>query len=169
MQILIREALPDDAEQMIAHTQRLAEEPDADIPLAPGEFDVPIEQEREIVAAYAASDNSIFLIAQADEEIAGLLNCRGGKRKATRHVATLGVSVRREWRNQGIGNALMERAIEWARATGIVKRIELAVYARNEAAIHLYEKFGFETEGRRRRAVCQGGDYLDDLVMALLL
>lgn len=169
MQEHVREALPNDAEQMIAHIQRLAEEPDIDVPLAPGEFDLTVEEEREILTAYAASENSIFLVTQAGEDIVGLLNCRGGKRKATRHAATLGLSIRKAWRNRGVGSALMEQAIEWARATGIVKRIELAVYARNQAAIHLYEKFGFEVEGRRQRAVCQNGEYLDDLIMALLL
>ena len=169
MLVHIREALPDDAGQMIAHTQRLAEEPNIDVPLAPGEFKITIGEEREIVEDYAASDNSVFLVALAGEEIVGLLNCRGGKREATRHATTLGVSVRKEWRNHGVGNALMERAIEWAEATGIVNRIELAVYVRNGAAIHLYEKFGFETEGRRRRAVCHDGEYLDGLIMALLL
>jgi len=69
----------------------------------------------------------------------------------------------------GSASALTAPAIEWAKGTGIVTRIELAVYARNAAAIHLYEKFGFEIEGRRRRAVYQNGEYVDDLIMALLL
>jgi putative acetyltransferase len=77
--------------------------------------------------------------------------------------------VRKEWRGQGVGSALMSAAIAWARQTGIVSRIELQVYVRNQAAIALYRKFGFEVEGRRRRVVYQNGEYLDDLVMALLL
>ena len=72
-------------------------------------------------------------VFQHDGKRAGLLNCKGGKREAPRHVATLGVSVRKAWRNQRVGGALMEQAIEWAAATGIVKRIELALYARNQA------------------------------------
>ena len=63
----------------------------------------------------------------------------------------------------------MEAALRWARAGGILKRIELKVYARNTAAIHLYQKYGFEIEGTRRRAIFQGGQYLDDLIMSLLL
>ena len=46
MQPTIREARPADAEQLIAHIQGLIEEPDMNIPLAPGEFNVTVEQER---------------------------------------------------------------------------------------------------------------------------
>jgi RimJ/RimL family protein N-acetyltransferase len=79
------------------------------------------------------------------------------------------MSVHRGWRNQGIGSALMARAIEWAKSTRLVTRIELNVFVRNEMAIHLYEKFGFQVEGRRRRAVYLDGEFVDDYIMALLL
>ena len=169
MQITIREAQPSDAEQLIAYVQRLSEEPDINIPLAPGEFNLTVEQERDFLADYTASDNSIFLVAEVGSQIVGTLNCKGGKRQATRHAATLGISVSKGWRNQGIGSTLMARAIKWAKNTQIITRIELIVYARNEVAIHLYKKFGFEVEGRRRRTIYQYGEYLDDLIMALLL
>jgi ribosomal protein S18 acetylase RimI-like enzyme len=62
------------------------------------------------------------------------------------------MSVQKEWRARGVGSTLLAQAIEWAKATGIVKRIELFVYARNTAAIHLYKNFGFKEEGRCRNA-----------------
>lgn len=81
----------------------------------------------------------------------------------------LSISVAREWRGRGVGKKLMARAIEWARGTGIVTRIELRVFVRNEVARHLYESFGFEVEGCCRRAIYRDGVYFDNLVMALLL
>jgi putative acetyltransferase len=63
----------------------------------------------------------------------------------------------------------MARAVEWARNSGVVTRIELDVYVENARARHLYEKFGFEVEGRRRRAIFRDGQYHDDLIMGLLL
>ncbi len=165
----IEEARPSDAGDLIEYVEQLVMEPDINIPLAPGEFNIGIHEEEIILADYAESDNSLFLIARADGRIVGALNCRGGRGKALRHTATLGVSVHKDWRDSGIGTALMEMAIEWARNTNIVKRIELTVYARNERAIHLYEKLGFQLEGCRRKAVCHNGEHIDDLIMALLL
>ncbi len=91
------------------------------------------------------------------------------KRKAFTHAGVLGMSVARAWRGNGVGQALMQEALRWARESSTLKRIELKVYVRNAAAVHIYEKFGFEVEGRRRNAVFQDGGYLDDYVMALLL
>lgn len=165
----IREAQPSDAEPLIAYVQRLAEEPDIDVPLAPGEFSLTVEEEEQLLADWHAAGNCIMLVAEVDGRIVGQLGCRGGTRKASLHAVRLGMSVARGWRNRGIGTALLERAVEWARDTGVVKRIELNVYVRNVGAIHLYEKSGFEIEGRRRRAIRHGGEYVDDYVMALLV
>ena len=167
--IIIRQAQPSDAEQLIAFVQRLTEEPRINIVLGPGEFILTVEEERKFVADYAASDNSLLLVAEADGRVVGALTCAGGRRQAVRHAATLGMSVAKEWRNRGVGSALLARAVEWARNNPVVSRVELFVFVRNEAAIHLYRKFGFEVEGRRRKAVCRDGEHLDDLIMSLLL
>lgn len=116
-----------------------------------------------------AADNSIMLVAEMDGQIVGELTCKGGKRKSNRHAVMLGMSVAREWRNQEVGSKLMEHLIEWARQSGVVKRIELAVFARNEMAIHLYQKHGFVVEGRRRNAIFSRDEYVDDLIMAFLI
>jgi RimJ/RimL family protein N-acetyltransferase len=165
----IREAVPDDAEAAIAFVQRIAEEPDVCVPLAPGEFNVTVEEERRIIAEYAAAPNGLFLVAESDVDgIIGVCDCKAYKRVAMRHVTTLGVSVRRDRRGRGVGTALVQRVIDWARAGGVVKRIELQVYARNPA-VRLYERLGFVVEGRHARAVFQRGEYEDNLSMALLL
>jgi RimJ/RimL family protein N-acetyltransferase len=168
-EILLREAEPSDAAQMIAFVQRLAEEPGIHIAILPGEFKLSEAEERQILSEYAAADNAIYLVAEAGGRIIGLLNCKGGHRQATRHAVVLGMSVDREWRNRGVGSMLIRRAMEWAKNSGVVTRIELNVFVQNEMAIHLYQKFGFEIEGRRRNAIRRHGEYYDDYIMALLL
>lgn len=165
----IRAARPDDAEQIIAHVQRLAEEPGNNLPMAPGEFQVTVEEERQLLTDYAAADNCIYLVAEVDGRIVGILNCKGGKRQATRHSASFGISIARDGRNQGVGTALMSFLLDWAKTTGIISRLELEVYAHNATAIHLYRKFGFIEEGRRKQAYFQQGQFIDSIIMAVLL
>jgi RimJ/RimL family protein N-acetyltransferase len=169
MEVIIREAKPSDAAQIIAYVNRLSEEPNSNIEISPGEFDRTVEEEAGFLAEFAASENSVFFVAEADGKIVGILNCKGSSRAAIRHAVTLGMSVDRDWRGKGIGGRLIAHAIEWAKRTRSIKRIELAVFERNAIAIHLYQKFGFEVEGKRRKAVFRDGQYLDGLIMALLL
>jgi RimJ/RimL family protein N-acetyltransferase len=64
---------------------------------------------------------------------------------------------------------MMTRVIEWATQNPVIRRLELEVFTTNERAIHVYEKFGFQMEGCKRRAYYKDGDYVDAYVMALLL
>jgi len=169
MNLMIRKVRLDDAEQIIQYVRNLTEEPDINILLSPGEFTLTIEQEQERLSDFTNSDNSIYLVAEIDTKIIGILTCKGGTRRAVRHAASLSISVAKEWRNQGIGNLLLSRAIEWAKSTGIISRIELDVFTRNQPAIHLYQKFGFVIEGQRHNAIYRDGKYYDNMLMALLL
>ena len=68
-------------------------------------------------------------------------------------------------RQLGIGTRLLEEAVEWARAAGILK-LELHVFPWNEPALRLYESFGFEREGYRKDHYERDGDYVDAILMA---
>lgn len=58
------------------------------------------------------------------------------------------VAVHKEYRNQGIAFGLLEYAMEHSESLGTVD-FTLEVRASNEAAIRLYEKSGFISEGIR--------------------
>jgi L-phenylalanine/L-methionine N-acetyltransferase len=169
MSVTVREATPSDAAALLAHLKALAAEPGINVPLAPDEITTTLEQEKALLADIAASERAIMLVAEAEGALVGELSVKAiSTRRAVRHVATLGMSVRAGWRGKGVGRALMTEAIAWAETAGIT-RIELYVYARNAPAIALYEKLGFAIEGRRRNFIREGDAYLDDLVMAKLL
>jgi RimJ/RimL family protein N-acetyltransferase len=82
------------------------------------------------------------------------------------HVFQLTIVVHPGFTGLGIGTALMQQMLDWARAHPALSKIELLVRAENLRAVALYRKFGFVEEGRlRRRVQTVGGRFLDDLVM----
>jgi RimJ/RimL family protein N-acetyltransferase len=81
----------------------------------------------------------------------------------------IGMMVAADWRGRGVGGALVEAAIEWARAHGLHK-LTLSVFPHNDAAIALYRKFGFAEEGRHKKHIRRANGELWDLIdMGLLL
>jgi ribosomal protein S18 acetylase RimI-like enzyme len=106
-----------------------------------------------------------LLVAVADGKVIGSI-----------HVGTsghgfgeIGMAVAREWRGRGVGSALMEAAIDWARAQGLHK-LSLGVFAHNAAGLALYRKYGFVEEGRRvKHYRRQSGELWDSIEMGLLL
>ena len=90
--------------------------------------------------------------------------------EASRHgFGEFGMFVDRGWRGRGVGSALVQAAIGWARAQGLHK-LSLEVFAHNTAAIGLYRKCGFVEEGRRVKQYRRvSGELWDSIVMGLLL
>jgi ribosomal-protein-alanine N-acetyltransferase len=80
------------------------------------------------------------------------------------YVQTIGVDP--DYQRRGIGAALIDLLIDDARRLGCV-RLDLEVRAGNEAAIKLYEKYGFRQVGVRNRYYQPSG--ADALVMSLRL
>ena len=170
MDIVIREAVPDDAEALINHVKELTSEPDVCVSLTPDEFTYTVDEERNLLEQSNKAEDSLFLLALSNGELVGELTCRPSTRlSANKHVAVLGMSVRKGWRNAGIGSMLLEKAIEWANQTKIIKRIELKVFTINKPAIHLYKKYGFKQEGVLKEAVFRYEKFHDEFIMALLL
>jgi RimJ/RimL family protein N-acetyltransferase len=168
----VRQAEPRDAAAYIRLIKGiLREQPPVDTPYDRSEFDPAPEAMAARIAAYPATGNSLFLVAAAAEAtpLIGVLTCAGGTLKADRHVTELGIYVEKGWRGRGVGTALLTDAIRWARAHPSIERVALDVMTTNHTAIGLYEHFGFEREGVRRRAYKRGGYSVDMLVMALVM
>jgi len=108
----------------------------------------------------------LWAVAEIDREFVGTLTLAPyfGDLKKTRHVKTLGMGVAKAFRGLGVGSALMEYSFVWARGRR-VKKIVLSVFSTNEAAIRLYEKFGFEREGVARQQFLINGRYIDEIMM----
>jgi ribosomal protein S18 acetylase RimI-like enzyme len=64
-----------------------------------------------------------------------------------------------------VGTALLDAAVAWAQKAGVTK-VELHVFPHNQAAISLYEKYGFRREGYRERHYRREDGYVDAILMA---
>jgi len=69
---------------------------------------------------------------------------------------------------QGTGTALLRAAAERAFVRHSAHRLWLDVFATNARARHVYQTFGFRTEGVLRDAIYREGEYHSLVVMSLL-
>lgn len=69
----------------------------------------------------------------------------------------------------GIGSEIIRRLIDFCKGNGITTRIQLDTRCDNEVAVKLYERFGFEIEGRLKNTTLLNGNYYDLYVMGLML
>ena len=73
-----------------------------------------------------------------------------------------------EGRGRGLGSEATRLVVAHAFAVADLHRIELEVYAFNPRAQHVYERAGFQVEGRRREAFVFDGERVDSIMMAVL-
>lgn len=111
----------------------------------------------------------LFIVAVCDSKIVGNLDLvRYGNNSKTDHIRYLDMAVLDGYRSIGIGTALMDYSVRWAREKKLGKII-LDVFSTNERGINLYRKFGFEFEGSNRKGVKLAGEYVDIVHMGLFL
>jgi RimJ/RimL family protein N-acetyltransferase len=83
--------------------------------------------------------------------------------------AILGIRIGSEiHRSRGYGSDALRLAIDYCWNHLNLSRISLLAFSNNERAIRLYGRFGFEHEGRLRKAVFIDGHWLDLITMGLL-
>lgn len=122
------------------------------------------------IAALSAADNGCYLVAESGGQIVGHGMLDPLPLAAIRHVVHLTLVSHPGWQSMGVGQALLEKLIEWAKANPVVEKIELHVRSSNERAQSLYRKMGFTEMGRWRRRIKVGpGQYLDDVAMELFV
>ena len=160
---VVRRAQPGDAAALVALAEAVASEPEGWL-ISDGAWRSPGEERRFLRALRRYSDAAVF-VAELPEGLVGRLSLGRDSHPASKHVADLGLMVSAAHRRRGIGKALLEAAVEWARVAEVSK-LELHVFPHNEAAINLYEQFGFEREGLRRAHYRRGAEFLDAILMA---
>jgi len=159
----IRQAEPGDAAALAALARAVSREPERWL-LSSSDWRGPAA-ERRYLRAVRRSPHAAVFVAEVPDGLVARLSVARDPHPASYHVADLGLMVAESHRRQGIGRALLQRAVEWAYESGVTK-LELHVFPDNDPAIALYESFGFVREGYRRRHYRRDGEYVDAVLMA---
>jgi len=166
--LIIRKAEARDAASVLDHIHAISGETDF-LSFGPGEFDIPLERERDILQGYHEADNQLYLLGLLDGQIVSTLSFTGGHRPRLRHAGEFGVSVRKAYWGIGIGSLMLDALLDWARGTQIITKVNLLVRTDNVRAIALYLRKGFELEGTIRQAIRIDGTTYDHHWMGLEL
>ena len=159
----IRRARPADAAALVGLAEAVSAEPEGWL-VAEGAWRT-VGEERRYLRTLGRYPHAAVFVADVEGSVVARLSLARDPHPASAHVADLGLMVAGGHRRRGMGTALLDAAVAWAREAG-VRKLELHVFPHNEPALALYERFGFRREGVRKGHYQRGGAFLDAVLMA---
>lgn len=163
MDIIIKEARPEDAAKLIEYTKIVGAQTDNLSFGKEGAGDTP--EVEEFIKRINSDPKSVMYFAWKNDDIVGSANISGMKRRMS-HRANFAISVAKSEWGSGIGSALLEKCISFAKDNEI-EIINLDTRSDNIRAISLYKKFGFIKIGRMPAFSKINGEYIDADLMYL--
>jgi putative acetyltransferase len=124
---------------------------------------------REVVERWISNiPNLIPLIADENNRLVGYAAIYKYPHPRRKGVSDLVMYLHQDFHNVGLGSVMLGYLLELAKEESL-RKIGLHVIADNKIAIHLYEKFGFKTEGVLKDAYFGAdGKYHDEIAMGLV-
>jgi len=119
------------------------------------------------ILGFVLKERPIQFLAEEEGRVVGWCDVTPDTREGFRHQGILGIGVLPGFRRRGIGRALLGRTVRAGLESGLI-RIELEVFGSNGRAIRMYERGGFQVEGRKRLGRILDGEIEDVVIMALL-
>lgn len=166
--MIIQKATKTDALELIQYVKKVADETDF-LTFDSSEFNKTIDEEEQIIEEHNSAKNQLFIVAKLDNKVIGMLNVHSSNRKRLEHIGEFGMSVLKEYWHKGVGNSLLTYTINWAKESGIIRKLNLKVLVNNDNAIRLYKKKGFKIEGTVTRDIKLDGSFIDTYQMGLLI
>ncbi len=161
----IRPARQEDASLLAAAEREIARVPGR---LAARPDEIRDDAVRTMILELNDRGSGSYLVAERAGTVIGHALLEPLSLAVTAHVFRLTIAVHEGQQGQGVGRALMNELLRWARSNPRVEKVELQVRSSNLPAIELYRSLGFVEEGRKTRRLKVGPNlYIDDVYMAL--
>lgn len=167
-EIIFREPVVNDAENIVSFYNRVGGETTF-LSFEKDEYPLSVEEQKASIESTAASPNNLMLLVLDGEDIVGIGTISSSWKIKSRHSGELGIVVEQAHQGQGIGTEIIKRLIEWCKENGYTTRIQLDTRCDNEKAVELYQKFGFEIEGRIKNSTLLDGTYYDLYIMGMMV
>ena len=143
----IRNPVKTEANEMIAFLRTVSSETPY-LLRCPEEFDFLNESTESFWLRHVVvSQKEAMLVCEVDGKIVGNCHIEWDDTLKTRHRASIGISVLKEYWNLGIGTYFMNAMIKIAEENPFILQIELDYIEGNTRARALYEKMGFRICG----------------------
>ncbi|MEM9064912.1 MAG: GNAT family protein [Planctomycetota bacterium] len=166
--VTVREATEADAEAMIAHRDIAWSEPHYFL-WESDEFPEEPAGTRAWISGLRSLRIGLCLVLVAHEptgdRVVGISDFRGVDRRRMRHRVEFGIGIQSAYRGLGLGTFVLEAMLSWAASHPDIEVVSLGCFDENVRAIELYERLGFEHEGRRTDAFVRDGRYHDEVLM----
>ncbi len=167
-QFVIRRPSEADAERLIQYSKILFASTDQVLTVL-DEYTITVEEEEKFISNLNRNPNALLLVAEINNQMVGFLFFIPNAKKKNAHTGEFGVNVHPDFQGIGIGQALVEALLAWAKTNAQIEKVFLNVFASNWKAIKLYKNLGFVEEGRHVKAIKQlNGDYVDVIQMYVL-
>jgi len=139
---LLRSPLPSDAEAALEYMKITA----AETPFLlrePDEVTLTIADEERYLNRVVQSENDCSIFCFVNGRLAGNCSINRRTKRKNRHRADIGIALKQEFWNLGIGTAMFREMEAIGRVWGL-KQLELEVFEGNDRGMALYRKMGFE-------------------------
>lgn len=164
--LLIEEAVPADAAELIAYLNQVGGESD-NLLFGENGFQMSVEAEEQFLNSMAKAQTSAMFVGRVEGEMVTVGSVSSAGRERIAHQGEIALTVKKKYWSQGIGTLMMQTFIDFAKANGVTKMLHLGVRADNGNAQKLYKKMGFTEYGRHPRFFKINDEYCDEILMCL--
>lgn len=165
--VVFRDLRPDDLSGMLSFANTLIAE-DTFVELS-GKRLTREEEEKTLKEALdqIKKGKKVWIVAEIHGKYSGSGELRIGSRRYA-HGAEIGISLAKDYREEGIGTELLKTLIEEAKTLQL-KLLTLNCFENNTRACHVYEKLGFKKAGIVPAAILYKNEYIGEVKFYLPL